>query len=332
MTTSARHLDALQISVIVPTRNRLSALTQCLAALDAQSLPRHQWEVIVVDDGSTDGTVKYLTAGAASGRWRATTLSQGGPARARNAGIREARGRVIVFIGDDIYPTSTFLERHLAAHDVAHDTAGSDATAVLGRTEWAQTLHVTPLMRYEGLGQFDYHEIDTGAADATDLPFRFFYTSNVSICRSFLERHGLLFDEDFRHAMGEDGEFAFRASRHGLRLRYEPDALAYHDHPTTFTAARARFRLKGEVTILQARKHVDWANLEFLTLGWRARIRHGLRRLFAGALAPVLTWADRQEMEINAWRLGWAFDFVFAEAEFGGMRRAIALERLKIED
>ena len=323
--TTTRHVDALRISVIIPTRNRLAALKRCLAALEAQTLPRDAWEVIVVNDGSTDGTAEYLTTGAAAGTWRYTALSQGGPARARNAGIREARGRVLVFIGDDIYPTPAFLERHLAAHDAV----GNDATAVLGRTEWANTLHVTPLMRYEGLGQFDYHEIDAGAADvnASDLPFRFFYTSNVSVCRTFLERHGLLFDEDFRQAMGEDGEFAFRARRHGLRLRYEPVALAHHDHPTTFTAARARCRLKGEVTILQARKHPDWANLEFLALDWRGRIRHGVRRLCAGALVPVLTWADLEELEIDAWRLGWAFDFVFAEAEFSGMRRALTLER-----
>ncbi|MEQ1907642.1 MAG: glycosyltransferase family 2 protein [Vicinamibacterales bacterium] len=324
MTTAANHLDAPRISVIIPTRNRLDALKRCLAALDAQTLPRDEWEVIVVNDGSTDGTDEYLTSGAAAGIWRYTALSQGGPARARNAGIREARGRVLVFIGDDIYATPAFLERHLALHD----SRDGDATAVLGRTEWAHTLHVTPLMRYEGLGQFDYHEIEAGAVDASDLPFRFFYTSNVSVCRSFLERHGLLFDEDFRQAMGEDGEFAFRARRHGLRLRYEPDALAHHDHPTTFTAARKRCRLKGEVTILQAHKHPEWANLEFLALGWRGRIRHGLRRLWARALVPVLTWADLQELEIDAWRLGWAFDFVFAEAEFAGMRDAWGTKKL----
>ena len=316
--TAAAHLDAPRISVIIPTRNRLDALKRCLAALDAQTLPRDQWEVIVVNDGSTDGTAEYLASGATAGTWRHTTLSQGGPARARNAGIRDASGGVLVFIGDDIYATPAFLERHLAAHDSVH----GGASAVLGRTDWANTLHVTPLMRYEGLGQFDYHEIEAGGVDASDLPFRFFYTSNVSVSRSFLERHGLLFDEDFRQAMGEDGEFAFRARRHGLRLRYEPDALAHHDHPTTFTATRARCRLKGEVTILQARKHPEWANLDFLALGWRGRLRHGFRRLVARALVPVLTWADQQELEIDAWRLGWAFDFVFAEAEFGGMRDA----------
>lgn len=316
--TTDRRADALRLSVIIPTRNRLVALKRCLAALDAQTLPRNHWETIVVDDGSTDGTVAYLAAQATAGAVRYVALPHGGPARARNVGIHEARGRLLLFIGDDIYPTPTFLERHLAAHEAVDN----DRTAVLGRTEWAHTIHVTPLMRYEKLGQFDYHEIETGVADATDLPFRFFYTSNVSICRSFLERHQLFFDEDFRQAMGEDGEFAFRAQRHGLRLRFEPEAVAHHDHPTTFTATRARCRLKGEVTILQARKHPDWANLEFLTLGWRGRMRHGLRRVCADVLTPLLAWADRRELEIDAWHLAWAFDFVFAEAEFGGMRDA----------
>jgi glycosyltransferase involved in cell wall biosynthesis len=318
MTTSDSTPDALQISVIIPTRNRLDVLKQCLAALDTQTLPRDQWEAIVIDDGSADGTVEYLAECRAAGTCHSIALAHGGPARARNVGIRAARGRVLIFIGDDIYATPTLLEQHLAAQKVAD----SDAVAVIGRTVWAPTAHVTPLMRHEGLRQFDYHEIDAGLVDAGNLPFRFFYTSNVSVCRSFLERHGLLFDEDFRHAMGEDGELAYRACKRGLRLRYEPEALAHHDHPTNFAEARARFRLKGEVTILQAHKHSDWADLTFLALGWRARLRHGLRRVCADALTPALSWVDRQELDLQTWRIGWAFDFAFAEAEFGGMRTA----------
>lgn len=323
MTRAADAQGAVQLSVVIPTRNRLSALKQCFAALEAQTLPRTQWEVVVVDDGSTDGTVDYLASCAAAGTCRYTALEQGGPARARNAGMRLAHGRLVLFIGDDIYPTPGFLAAHLAVHDASAD----DAVAVLGRTEWLPTLHVTPLMQYEGLGQFDYHEIADGTCDAAALPFRFFYTSNVSVSRAFLDRHGLRFDEDFRHAMGEDGEFAYRAAHRGLRLRYEPAALAYHDHPTTFTASRARFRLKGEVTILQARKHPEWADLSFLALGWKARLRHAVRGACANALAPVLTWADRRELGIQAWRLGWAYDFVFAEAEFSGMRAALYRQR-----
>lgn len=312
--------NQLQITVVIPTINRLAALTRCLAALEVQSLAREQFEVVVVDDGSTDGTTQYLAARAASGTCRYLALSQGGPARARNAGVRTALGRVIVFIGDDIYAAPDFLEQHLRVHAASP----GDTTAVVGRTEWAQTVRITPLMRYDRLGQFDYHDIDAGRVDPDNLPFRFFYTSNVSIARSFLERHRLHFDEEFRHAMGEDGELAYRAFRHGLRLRYRPEALAYHDHPVTFTASRARFRLKGEVTILQARKHPEWADLTFLRLDWRGRLRHAVRGACARALVPVLNWADKRELEIDAWHLGKAYDFVFAEAEFTGMRQALA--------
>ena len=317
MTTTST-IDQPHITVIIPTMNRLAALTRCLAGLEAQTLARNEFEILVIDDGSRDGTLEYLASVADSGRCRYIALSQGGPARARNAGIRAARGRLMVFIGDDIYATPSFLEEHLRIHAAGTD----DAVSVLGRTEWAPTLHVTPLMRYEKLGQFDYHEIESRLVDPTNLPYRFFYTSNVSVARSFLERHHLFFDEDFRHAMGEDGEFAYRAAQHGFRLRYQRDALAYHDHPTTFSASRARFRLKGEVTILQAQKHPEWADLSFLRRTWRGRLRHAVRRGGARALVPVLTWADQRELDIQTWRLGWAYDFVFAEAELQGMQQA----------
>jgi glycosyltransferase involved in cell wall biosynthesis len=315
--------EPLDITVVIPTKNRLGALKQCLTALDRQTLPRQRWEVLVVDDGSTDDTAAFLSAQADAGVLRTLSLTSGGPARARNAAIRDARGELLVFIGDDTYPAPAFLEQHLAAGGAP----ASDTVAVVGLTEWASTAHVTPLMRYSGLGQFDYHLVDQGRVDAEDLPFWFFYTSNVSICRSFLLRHNLLFDEDFRHAMGEDGELAYRAVRYGLRLRYAPAAVAFHDHPTTFSATRARFRLKGEVTILQARKHHEWADLGFLTLSWRGRLRHALRRAVAGTLAPGLAWLDRREIDFSAWHLGWAFDFVFEVAEFDGMLAAFGRGR-----
>lgn len=311
--------DTPLLTVIVPTRNRLNVLQKCLAALDAQTLAAAHWELVIVDDGSTDGTRDYLQDRGGSRPFRMIATSAGGPAKARNAGIRVARGEILVFIGNDILPTPTFLEHHLAWHR-RYDV---ETTAILGRTEWVTTEPVTPLMRYQRLGQFDYHRIGRDI-DPQNLPFSFFYTSNVSVRRSFLEHHHLLFDEDFRHAMGEDGELGYRAQRQGLRLRYNPEALAYHEHPTTFLASRARFHLKGRVTILQASKHPDWADLSFLSMGWRGRLRHHLRRLAASLLAPMLALADRLGLDIDAWRLGRALDFVFETAEIDGMLQALA--------
>ena len=78
--------------------------------------------------------------------------------------------------------------------------------------------------------------------DADDLPYSFCYSSNLSLKRRFQAGHGLWFDEDFTYAMGEDAEFAYRARAEGFRLRYQPDALAFHDHPTSLAGARARYR------------------------------------------------------------------------------------------
>src|SRR5436190_4095805 len=93
------------VTVVIPTCNRMSVLLKCLEALARQTWPQPQRDVIVVDDGSTDGTFDSLRPFIQSGELRYHRLSSGGPARARNVGLRLALGEIIVFIGDDIICT-----------------------------------------------------------------------------------------------------------------------------------------------------------------------------------------------------------------------------------
>ncbi len=246
----------MRLSVVIPTHDRKERLARTLEELERQE-PEVAGgvEILVVDDGSTDGTRELLTGREREGRLRAIIAGRGGPARARNAGSREAKGDVLLFLGDDILPEAGFL----TAHDGAHREAGAEGRAVLGHTEWdASRMRVTPMLRHlerRGL-QFGYGLI----RDPENVPAWFFYASNVSLPReAFLDLGG--FDEGFGGAAWEDVEFAFRAAGapRPLRLVYRPSARARHDHPTTVGSFRARQRASGRAAAILARKRPDLA-------------------------------------------------------------------------
>jgi glycosyltransferase involved in cell wall biosynthesis len=248
----------VRLSAVIPTRNRVDRLARTLEGLERQAMDVSGGvEILVVDDGSTDGTREFLGGLGRGGRIRSLFPGAGGPARARNAGAREARGELLLFLGDDIVPSPGFL----AAHEAEHRKGGGEWLAVLGLTEWdSSRLRVTPMLRHlerNGL-QFGYALI----RDPERVPAWFFYASNVSIPReAFLGCGG--FDESFGGAAWEDVEFAFRAmsAPRQVRMVYRPAARARHDHPTTVDGFRARQRNSGRGAGILARKRPELAPL-----------------------------------------------------------------------
>lgn len=214
-------------SVLIPTFGRADALAVALQAWECQKPGEVSFEVVVVDDGSPDNT-RDLLASLRPQRFTLRRLTQenAGPAAARNRGLRAARGEIVLFTGDDIEPAPDLLEHHLRGH---YDAADSDI-AILGLTQWPKTAPVTATMRHiDGVGaqQFSYHWLENGS----EYDFRHFYTSNISVHRSLLDREPTGFSEDFPAAAFEDAEYAHRLAAHGLRIRYRASATAFHHHP-----------------------------------------------------------------------------------------------------
>jgi len=210
-----------KMSVVIPTYNRMDILKMTLDALAAQtSIGRDEYEVVVVDDGSTDGTVDFLKGYRPAIEFTALFMSHGGPARARNAGVDRAVGEYVVFIGDDTIPAGDFLARHFDAHRAhPHD-------AVVGFTTWDPRCGVTPFMRFletSGL-QFSYG----GLVDGQEIDYNRFYTSNVSLHRDIflVER----FDDRFPYAAFEDIEYGYRLMKRGIRSYYAAGAQCRHFH------------------------------------------------------------------------------------------------------
>jgi glycosyltransferase involved in cell wall biosynthesis len=240
---------APDISVVIPTHNRLEVLTEVLSALERQE-GAPPFEVVVVDDGSTDGTSEWLRSRSFQMPLRALTQENRGPAAARNTGVAVAAGRWVAFLGDDTVPAIGWLAAHRAAHRVRGD---DPHLAVLGYTGWHPRMRLNPFLRYineHGL-QFGYALI----RDPEDVPFNFFYTSNISLARDLLLAEP--FDLRFPHAAWEDIEVCYRMKRRGLRLVYEPQATVAHDHPTDFARFSARQEKAGYCAVVFYRLHPE---------------------------------------------------------------------------
>jgi GT2 family glycosyltransferase len=232
-------MNASGVTIIMPTYNRLKLLLKCLQALKRQTVPRSAYEVVIVDDGSTDDTAKAL-AGLGMKPWvRFFHQDHKGAAAARNLGIGEALGELILFIGDDIVATPDLLAQHMACH-AKHP---QESIAVLGYVTWSPEIEVTPFMHWleNGGPQFKYWAIK----DPEDVSWRHLYTANISFKRKFLLQNGL-FDEDFPSASHEDTELGYRLSGRGLRIVYSSHAVGYHYHPTRLCDGMARMRLVAE--------------------------------------------------------------------------------------
>jgi glycosyltransferase involved in cell wall biosynthesis len=238
------------VSVIIPTRDRPDSLARTLHALTRQTVHAGCYEVLVVDDGSRASTREALESVRRASHARLKYLRQpaAGPAAARNAGIRSTRAPLLLLLGDDIVAKDDLVEQHVAWHR----QFPALSVAVLGHVTWSPELAITPYMRWlERSGQqFDYGSLANQEAD----PGRYFYTANVSVKRGFLLACAEFFDESFRHAAYEDIELGCRLAVHGLVLKYNQRAAAYHHHATSVISALTRARRCGESSVVFERK------------------------------------------------------------------------------
>jgi GT2 family glycosyltransferase len=197
-----------------------------ITALEQQAYPSDAYEVIVVSDGSTDGTHAYLEALRPRMPLRWFPQANRGPAAARNAGIQKAGGEFIVFIDDDVVPEPQLLAEHVRSH---HE-AGKDVV-VLGPLLTPEGFEMTPWVRWEQeMLMKQYKALLRGDWPATA---RQFYTGNASLRRSHILAAGG-FDEGFRRA--EDVELAYRLANKGLDFVFNMQAVGMHFAERSFRA------------------------------------------------------------------------------------------------
>ena len=266
------------LSVVLPTFNRKDSLRKTLDGLARQTYPPEQFEVVAVSDGSTDGTDEMLTDYARSSPYSLRPIFQpnGGPARARNNGIENARGDVVVFIDDDVEPVPEFLAVHAAHH------VGDARTVVIAPMlpDPALAWQEPPWIAWEhAMLEKQYTAWRTG--EWTDCGPHHFYSGNASVRRVHLAAVGG-FDEQFPRQ--EDVELAVRLEKQcGVHFVYEPNARGIHRPQRRFASWLAVPYAYGQLDVVRARRgDVSW---DVVRHGYQARNR--LTRLLARVVLAV---------------------------------------------
>lgn len=224
---------SVQVSVVIPTYNRAEVLTDCLLKLANQEFLKSEYEIIVVDDGSTDNTKKIVDEmkHKSSVQLRYLYQKNQGQGIARNYGVKHARGKIIIFIGDDILVLKDFVKQHISYHR----KYPKFNDAVLGFVGWDPRLEITVFMDWvtngsSVFGKFGGHQFAfEKLQNQTVADYNFFYTSNISLKRSILIKNP--FDSRFSSYGWEDIELGYRLTKkENLTLHYNPSAVGYHYH------------------------------------------------------------------------------------------------------
>jgi len=205
------------VSVVIPTYNRLPILKKCLDSLENQILPGaiQDFEIVVVDDGSTDGTINWLENNIDSfPHLRLFEQSHGGPALGRNLGVEKSNGDLIVFIDSDLVVDKYFLVNHVNSLIKAWKKNGNRKCFTYGSV----------------INTSNFNNPKSEPFKLQDLSWAYFATGNVAIDKKVLETSGL-FDTSFRLYGWEDLELGERLRNMGVKLIKCPRAIGYHWHP-----------------------------------------------------------------------------------------------------
>jgi glycosyltransferase involved in cell wall biosynthesis len=307
-------------SVVIPTYNRLPILRKCLRALEEQRLdpPVEGYEVVVVDDGSSDDTVPWLRDHAAAlPHVRLICQEHGGPAEGRNRGVQEASGDVIVFIDSDLVVTPTFLGCHASALAAAWRRRGDHLCFTYGAV----------------VNTANFDAPTSEPHKLTDLSWAYFATGNVAIDRGVLERSGL-FDTGFHLYGWEDLELGERLRQLGVTLVRAPEAVGYHWHPALSLDQIPNLmrveRERAKMALVFFRKHPSRRVRFIVQYTWLHRLLWELLTLGGlineRSLRPLLAWLLRhgqarwamELLRLPLNRLG--VRELFAEARRQGLR------------
>jgi GT2 family glycosyltransferase len=207
---------SFKISVIIPVYNRLDVLLRTLVHLSRQTLPNELFEVIVVDDGSSEPIKEKATGLDLPYKMSVICQDHRGPAAARNLGAANGSGEVLLFLDADMLAEGNLLEAHLQAQEY-HKQALIEGLRKIYLSER------TPFF-------MQIIDVDTNPKNKL-IDFPEMLTCNLSVKRSNFQKLGG-FEENL--LKWEDVEFGYRAKQAGCKLVFLPEAVAYHEHPMSF--------------------------------------------------------------------------------------------------
>src|SRR3989304_8288811 len=219
-----RQMLRQSVSVIVPAYNSEKTIESCIEALLLQDYQKELYEVIVVDDGSTDNTAQKIKKFPVKYIWQKNS----GPASARNNGVTYANGDTILFTDSDCMPDVNWISEMVKPFKDINVMAVKGAYRNKQKSIVARFAQLEFEERFEMLKKAEYIDmVDTYSAG---------FRKDI-----FLKMGG--FDTSFPVANNEDTELSYRMSRRGLKMVFNPEAIVYHlNHPDSIKRyARLKF-------------------------------------------------------------------------------------------
>lgn len=238
------------LSVIIPTYNRQQKLQNCLVSISKQTISMSDIEIHVIDDGSNDQTEQMVKNFKNEYQMDVHyyKINHKGPATARNVGLSNATGVIILFLDDDIVATPDLMAEHIDWHTKKYP---EDNVAVLGYITYLPGIKIHRIMQYAddtGL-QFGFGQI----TDPNNVPYNFFYTANISLKKRFIS--GFFFDEKFPFAAMEDIELSYRLKEKGLKTVFNKSAHVFHDTKFGYSQFQKRLRKSAYSNMIFIQKH-----------------------------------------------------------------------------
>jgi len=256
------------LSAVICTNDRAELLRRTLESLCRQTLGQDAFEVVIVDDGSTDGTREVVRTFESRLPLRCSFQRSAGLASARNHGVFLARGVITLFLDDADVAEPMLLQQHLETHRRFPE----GRFAVLGYTRLDASIATDPLMHFvTESGCFPFSS--TPHIEAGELlDFSYFRGGRSSCKRSFLLEHGV-FNAAFRSGC-EDIELAYRLSRHGFEIVHDPRAVSTVVHKFTVDELCRRLYREGQSRFAFSQLHDDpavqrWAGIAAAGETWR---------------------------------------------------------------
>lgn len=257
------------VSVIVAVRDAESSLGACLHSLVRLDPFGRAVELLVVDNGSTDGTSRVLDRFRQ--HIRVVQESKRGPAAARNTGIRHARGDWIAFTDADCVVDPGWLRALLPPLE-------DPAVGIVG----GRIVSIRPCNRVELFGE----RIHDHERAILRLRPPYAITMNWASRREVLETHGF-FDEKLLR--GSDADMAYRIHAAGLRIVYRPDAIVAHRNESTLRGLFGEGFVHGRARAARLRSNPPPAADK------HPGVRHTAKGRFAANVLRCLTGPDRLE-------------------------------------
>jgi len=258
-----------RVSVVIPTLNRADMLASTIDRIEQQTVGQEHYEVLVINNNSSDNTQAVLEQKAAKySNLRTFKQLKPGAAATRNVGIRAAKGEIVLFIDDDIMAERNLLETHMEYHKQ------SSNASIVGTVVSPWEKSNDPFLRYlRDKGIFNPYSI----ACNRPMDFSYYHTGNVSTSRKLLAEVGGFNEEFFVYGM-EDIELGYRLEKKGCRMTPGPAAKAVHEYFPTYQQFVARCQQAGYSLGKLIELHPELRK-RFTESGKRI---HVLKRLHAG--------------------------------------------------